>query len=167
MSRGPGKVERTIKALMTTEPGGAWTVEDLCERVYPSSNRVEKKHRVSMLRALHKLVNGDSDWRLWQAETMGGTVTLVNCSNVESYALGRMKTDFSEGYRNPDPRQWRCRDEEELRARLADDRHQELMRDSGSWHRHVHMHIAKRDGDGDRLAKLEAEHKIVLAKYGL
>ena len=167
MSRGPGKIERTIEALMTTKPGGAWTVEDLCERANPGLNRVEKKHRVSMLRALHKLVDGDPDWQLWRAGTVGGTLTLVNCANVESYALGRMKADCFEGYRNPDSRQWRRRNEQELRARLTDNRHQELTRAGGSWHRHVHIHIAERDGDGDRLAELKAEHKLVLGKYGL
>ena len=51
MSRGPGRVQRRIKALMQSEPTGAWTVEDLCDRVFDGVNRVEKKHRVSLIRA--------------------------------------------------------------------------------------------------------------------
>ncbi len=39
---------------MVAEPDGAWTTEERCERVYPETNRVEKKHRVSVLRALRR-----------------------------------------------------------------------------------------------------------------
>ena len=51
MSKGPGRVSRAIEAILEAEPDNAFSVEDLCDRVYPGINRVEKKHRVSVLRA--------------------------------------------------------------------------------------------------------------------
>ena len=56
MSRGPGRIERAIAAILDAEPDNAFTTEDLCERVYPGVNRVEKKHRVAVLRAANKLI---------------------------------------------------------------------------------------------------------------
>jgi hypothetical protein len=51
MSKGPGRVSRAIEAALEAEPDNAFTVEDLCDRVYRGINRVEKKHRVAVLRA--------------------------------------------------------------------------------------------------------------------
>jgi len=45
MSRGPGRIERAIAAILDAESDNAFTTEDLCERVYRGVNRVEKKHR--------------------------------------------------------------------------------------------------------------------------
>jgi hypothetical protein len=42
MSKGPGQIN-------------AFTLEDLCERVYPGVNRIEKKHHVSVARAARNL----------------------------------------------------------------------------------------------------------------
>jgi hypothetical protein len=50
MSKGPGRVERIIEAVFAAEPDNAFTIEDLCDRVYPGEP-IEKKHRVSVLRA--------------------------------------------------------------------------------------------------------------------
>ena len=82
----------------------AWTVEDLCERVYTDINRVEKKHRVSVLRALRRVVQDDADWCLWKSEGIGGAVVLVNRANVKSYAMAWLKTEFLSRYRSNDPR---------------------------------------------------------------
>ena len=41
---------------MATRPEGAWTIEDLCDLVYLGVNQVEKKHRVSVLRAVKNIV---------------------------------------------------------------------------------------------------------------
>ena len=37
MSRGAGRVERAIMAAVRAEPDNAFTVADLCDRVYPGS----------------------------------------------------------------------------------------------------------------------------------
>jgi hypothetical protein len=51
MSKGPGRVQRTIIALIEAEPDGAWTVEDLCRAAYPQTETVAKTRRQAVLRA--------------------------------------------------------------------------------------------------------------------
>ena len=80
MSRGPGRVQRRIKKLMQLEPSGAWTVEDLCDRVFEGTHQIEKKHRVSVIRALRAVVAGDPSWHVLQPDRFGGTLILVNRS---------------------------------------------------------------------------------------
>ena len=172
MSRGPGKIERAIRQLMAAEPTGAWTVEDLCERVYAGINRVEKKHRVSVLRALRRAVRDDADWALWTSEGIGGRVVLVNRTNVESYGLARLKTDFLAHYRSNDrrtPLHW-IHTEDDLRRELAPGgRDHHLIQPGGAWHRHVQMNIAERDGETEKLALLTAEQdaEVVSSLAGL
>ena len=80
MSRGPGRIERAIYDLFADHPEGAWTTEDLCRRVYPTANRIEKKHRVAVLRAVKTIMGktdddkayyGFVDWRLLPAGSTG------------------------------------------------------------------------------------------------
>src|SRR5262245_41051962 len=54
MSRGPGIVERQLADIFAREPRGVFTTEMLCRRVY-LIEKVQKKHRVSVLRALKRL----------------------------------------------------------------------------------------------------------------
>jgi hypothetical protein len=70
MSRGPGRIERAIAAILDGEADNAFTTEDLCERVYSGVNRVEKKHRVAVLRAANRLVK-----RAATTLTAGGLIT--------------------------------------------------------------------------------------------
>jgi hypothetical protein len=62
MSRGPGKLQRTITRLIENEPDGAWSIGDLAWIVY--GEEPEKKHRVALLRML-KTVTLPGTWRLW------------------------------------------------------------------------------------------------------
>jgi hypothetical protein len=48
MSRGPG--QQTITELIASDSHGTWTVGQICERIYPDEWRVQKKHRVVVLR---------------------------------------------------------------------------------------------------------------------
>ena len=92
MSKGPGRIERAIAAILDGEPNNAFTTEDLCERVYPGVNRVEKKHRVAVLRAANKLVKRRDNTGCWRSESLGGTRVYFNVDNVMSYAMARLKT---------------------------------------------------------------------------
>ena len=70
MSRGPGRVERAIEAALDAEPDNAFTVEELCRRVYPETahRAPEKKHRVSKCsRAAQNICKRRSnvEWRLF------------------------------------------------------------------------------------------------------
>ena len=146
---------------MDGHPDHAWTIEDLVDEVYEGIDRAEKKHRVSVLRAVKKIVRGDPDWRLWQSEQRGGTLVLLNAANIMGYALGRLKADFATDYRRPNC-PW-AETEDQLIERLQPGgRNHDLVLPGGSWHRHVRMHIARRDGRTDELQRLEETQRATL-----
>jgi hypothetical protein len=51
MSRGPGKIERAIGQAFKAEPERTFGTDDLIAIAFPHIDQVEKKHRVSVLRA--------------------------------------------------------------------------------------------------------------------
>ena len=63
MSRGPGRIERAIRALFDASPDRAFLTADLCEHCFPNVRRIERKHEVSTLRAVRKIIADDPDWR--------------------------------------------------------------------------------------------------------
>jgi hypothetical protein len=54
MSRGPGRIQREIATLIAGNQDDAWTISELCWRIY-SRAATEKKHRVAVLRALREM----------------------------------------------------------------------------------------------------------------
>ena len=148
MSRGPGRIERTIYDLFDKHPEGAWTTEDLCRLIYPATNRVEKKHRVAVIRAMKK-TTGKTDDRYrdltcWQAETTGRTLVLFNNANVMSYGLARLKTDNYPSYVccKSSRDSWLVETEEELLKRIQPGgRNHDYIVPGGAWHRHTQMYI--------------------------
>jgi hypothetical protein len=54
MSKGPGHVERKLEELFKKNPKRPFSTRMLCLHVYPDE-KIEKKHRVSVLRALKRL----------------------------------------------------------------------------------------------------------------
>jgi hypothetical protein len=104
MSRGPGRVQRAIEAVFQAEPDNAFLLSELCERVYRGLNRVEKKHRIAVARAVKGIETLDCLHR----DTLGREQVIYDPCNVMSYAMARLKSDsFGPGaaYRNNDPRQ--------------------------------------------------------------
>lgn len=88
MSRGPGRIERAVRHLLESNPSGAFTLNDFVGSCYPGINRIEKKHRVSILRALNKVC--DDLW--WASEFINGRYgerVYYNLLNLHSYAVGR------------------------------------------------------------------------------
>jgi hypothetical protein len=67
MSRGPGRIERAIAAVL--DEADAFTIEDLCQRIYGGT---EKKHRVAVLRATRQVLKRRLDVRLWRHGVQGG-----------------------------------------------------------------------------------------------
>ena len=63
MSRGPGRIQRTIAALMAKRPAAAFSTLQLCAAVYPGA-AIEKKHRVAVLRVMHRIAAENRDWRI-------------------------------------------------------------------------------------------------------
>ncbi len=174
MSKGPGRIERAIDAILDAEPESAFTVEKLCERVYPDTNGVEKKHRVAVIRAAKNLLVRRPEVVWQRGEGLGKTLSLCRRDNFASYAIGKVKCECRQ-YRTNDPRYTFGRkrtvardeaDEAEVRETGA-----ALMRDRSDprylWYREVQMFLAKRDGDTDKLAQLKAEEERVIAALQL
>ncbi|SHJ89837.1 hypothetical protein SAMN05444159_1834 [Bradyrhizobium lablabi] len=65
MSRGIGRVGAKLLAIFVDEPADFHPTSKLCKRVYGVA-KVEKKHRVAVLRGMQTLVERDkvSIWRL-------------------------------------------------------------------------------------------------------
>lgn len=157
MSRGAGHVERGIMATLTADPDNAFTVNELCLRVYPDINRfIEKKHAVAVIRATASLAKRWPDLGWLRAEMRGGTNIYFNAASVLSYAMSCMKGDnILAPYLT----------EEEMRASLRPGgKHHHLVVEGGAWRRHLDMWIAKRDGDTAALERLNAEQDESMAQ---
>jgi len=69
MSKGPGNIERQLLAIFEKNRQGFFSTKQLCRKVY-RERLVEKKHRVSVLRALDRM----STWsmpHLWRLVIKG------------------------------------------------------------------------------------------------
>jgi hypothetical protein len=71
MSRGPACIQRAIETLFAAEPSRTFSTDELVKVVYRGVNRVEKKHRVAVLRAADKVAKR-LHWAKWQCERGGG-----------------------------------------------------------------------------------------------
>lgn len=161
MSRGPGRIERAIAAILDTEPDNAFTTEDLCDRIYSGINRTEKKHRVAVLRAAANLMKRRDtvDCFRWSA-----SCAYYNRLSVLAYAMARLKADPMEHYRSKDVYRWNSTSEADLQATLAETgNNHRLIVPGGAWWRHTQHAVAEleatRAGDTERLERVRAEAK--------
>jgi hypothetical protein len=86
MSRGPGRIERVIADAFTNNPSATFTVADLAASAYPGVNRIEKKHRVAILRAAWSVYR-KLGWTAMREDRLGGELVFCNSLDVRSYAL--------------------------------------------------------------------------------
>lgn len=125
----------------------------------------QKKHRVAVIRAMKTVNAKNSQLRIYNGEGPEGQLIIFDSHNVSSYALARLKDDCFSQY------QWsrfawgNRKKERELRNSLRDERHQELMKEGGSWWRHVEQY--KAEDTGDRLLYLKYERESVERLYGI
>ena len=78
MSRGPGRVERAIKAAFDAEPTRVFTTEYLCAHVYAGATKIEKKHRVSLIRAAKRVLQRELNWRMTRTHKPGAPFLFFN-----------------------------------------------------------------------------------------
>jgi hypothetical protein len=83
LSRGPGHVVRAIRAAFDSEPTRVFTIEDLCARVYARADRIEKKHRVSLIRAAKRVLERDPAWHMVRSRSPGASLLFFNETFVE------------------------------------------------------------------------------------
>ena len=104
MSRGSGHIQRSILAVLETDIDGAWTLSELCQRVCPGIDRIEKKHRVAVARAIRTMALPGT-WCVRRIEASGGEYCLCNECSLLSMARrdwfaylhqGRGQKDFAE-----------------------------------------------------------------------
>lgn len=91
MSRGPGKIERSLAALLSANHTDAFTTDELCMACFPDVSCIEKKHRVSVLRAMQKVQN-NLGWIARSISGQRGNYVFFNCYNLHSLAVGRTRS---------------------------------------------------------------------------
>jgi hypothetical protein len=144
MSKGPGRVERAIEDVFTARPDATFTVDELAAYVFHGVNYVEKKHRVSVIRAADKVAQR-LNWMGRRAERRGGQVVYSNLLNARSYRLGMLRRDFVHNDRSL----------LELEALL--DKERENLRPGGVWQLHVEINRAEIEGDAEASAELRVK----------
>ena len=84
MSKGFGKVQRSIAALIRAEPDGAWAYEHLTERIY-GTNRFTRAQKNAIGRALAAM-RLPGTWEVWQASFQNDRrFWLFDPCNLESW----------------------------------------------------------------------------------
>jgi len=146
MSRGPGKRQAAIEALMTPDYDDIYVLEDFAAAAFPGLNRMEKKHAVATARAA-KAACERCGWDWGRKQSRGGSLSFFNKRSVRSYGLFRAWAGASiwsgdlaavraavEGTGKEAWRPWA------ERARQA-------MEPGGAWFVHVMQWRAELDGD--------------------
>ena len=133
-----------------------------CQALACACNRVEKKHRVAVLRAMDKVMDkkGDRhrDWGWFYFGFNGAAArVLCNFANVMSYSLAMAKSCNDRRWRDGEQRT--LTEEELLKSLQPGGDHHKYVLPGGAWDRHVRGHIAERDGDQDTADKLAAEQE--------
>ena len=150
MSQGSGRIEVAVAAVFEKSPERSFTTNELAALVY-RTKRVEKKHRVAMLRATQH-VCPRLGWDAYHIAAPGHMLLFVNHLGEQSYLRGRTRAhrphwsaeEIAENISNPNAhwaeryREWR-RDYEivvlekvrhplarELRRKLEQERRQKL-----------------------------------------
>lgn len=88
MSRGPGRIERAIKAAFDAEPTRVFTTEYLCAHIYVGATKIEKKHRVSLIRAAKRVLQREHNWRMTRTHLPGAPFLFFNEAVPEHSDMG-------------------------------------------------------------------------------
>ncbi|HEV2546746.1 MAG TPA: hypothetical protein VGU20_05375 [Stellaceae bacterium] len=160
---GPGHLMRAVARLFFEQPDGAWTVEDLCERVLGlAPGMVEQRHRVCLRCAASEFIAYTEDWAVGQSQGLGRLLVYFNRASVLSYALARLKSDRQYRYQSRIDGEGPL-SEADLLKRLADNEEHHLIIEGGAWRRHVERYIAIRNalriGNGTQVAKIQEEQQ--------
>jgi hypothetical protein len=156
MSKGPGRIERAIVAILAAAPDSAFTVDELCLGVYgPGLSadsyralilarmyRPQLQHRVAAIRAGKAIAGRGGNVAWLHSGGRGGALVFYTADNVMSYGMARLK-----GWRT-------SQTEDQLRGRLTGD-HARHIQPGGAWWLNVQLFIAKRHGDADRAAEIQ------------
>jgi hypothetical protein len=159
MSKGPGRIERAIEAAFTAEPHRAFTVEGLVLIAFPGVNRIEKKHRVAVLRAAHNVAKR-LNWRTQRGGENGDGLTFYNPVDIRSYAEARVRSIEASSLRSRIPRQVERvkRDIAALDDPSIDLEWRKMMKPGGHWWECVEIERLRQAGDAAGADALQAKH---------
>ena len=87
MSRGFGNAQRAMVDLFQSNPSSCFTAEELAAAAYPGINRVEKKHRVAVLRGVDAVCEA-LWWRGWHGQA---SLVFFSLLDYRSYATGLLR----------------------------------------------------------------------------
>jgi hypothetical protein len=134
----PKQIEATIKATLLSDLDNAYTVDDLCDRVYPGLKRFQRKHRTAVIPAAKRVCERLGEhWDWWRSETQGGTLVFWNRTSVMSYGMARLKSDHLYGYRRG------CTEAKLKASLLPGGRYHKYVVTGGAWWEHRQDDIAK------------------------
>ena len=144
-----GRIQRTLVKIFDSERDNAFTVEDLCERIWPDlypgqlGSRIRKSHRTIVIRAARDIARQRPEIQWLYGQRLGRTLVFFRHDEVTSYAMAQLKADRFQEYRNP-RFHWRSSDEEALRRKLDDESYRKLIGPGGAWRRQVEIFLAGR-----------------------
>jgi hypothetical protein len=134
---GRGRIERALVAIFDGERDNAFTIDDLCERIWPDlypdrqGGQIERKHRTTVSRAARNIARQRPEIQWLHGERVGGALVFFRHDEVMSYAMARLKADRFRRYRSKDPRLHWSKDEGALRRELDDESRRKLIRQGG------------------------------------
>src|SRR4051812_23860082 len=140
MSRGAGWVERAIEAAFTSGSNRAFTVDELVLAVYVDVNRVEKKHRVAVLRAAHNVRQ-----RLGWCTKACDVLVFYNPVDVRSTAQAQLRQFAADDIRRGGSRQFKA-DMRALDDPSIDVPWRRHMGRGGKWWEWVEIERCRRSG---------------------
>ena len=150
MGRGLGRIERALVAIFDGERDNAFTIEDLCERIWPDlypdlqGGRIERKHRRAVIGAARNIARQRPEIQWLHGQRRGGALVFFRHDEVMSYAMARLKADRFQRYRSKDPRLHWSQHESGLRRQLDDESCRKLIGPGGAWRRQVEIFLARR-----------------------
>jgi hypothetical protein len=141
MGKGFGSVQHKIAEILAANVDDALRVDELCWKVY-GEYLVEKKHRVSVIRAAKALVKKQPDLDWMGSSGPRGGLAFYNRGSVMSYARARLKA--------------RGLPESQIQVHLAPGGWaHEYIAEGGAWWLHVQEWIANQSNDQARLEQLK------------
>jgi hypothetical protein len=149
MGRGLGRIERALVAIFDGERDNAFTVEDLCERIWPDlypelrEDRIERRHRRTVIRAARNIARQRPEIQWLHGQRLGRALVFFRHDEVMSYAMARLKADRFQRYRSNNPRLHWTSEEGALRRELDDESHRKLIEPGGAWRRQVEIFLAR------------------------
>lgn len=147
MSRGPGRIEQVVDAAFTSAPDSTFTIEQLAALAYPGLNRIDKRHRVAILRASRSVCRR-CHWDYGRSEAAAHPMVYFNRHSVRSFGLWHVQVH---GGVDAEEAAHRLDDPNAHGSRYA------YMQPGGTFVRWVEIHKARDAGDDELAETLYAD----------